>query len=223
MPSYKYTYFTFKSRPEVNRLLFLLAGVEYENNCIDHNQYWAMRSDGKLPLLQLPILETDGRIIIQSRAIQRYLAKKFGFYGNGVEDELLIDEAVETAEEILDYALPWIYRELDEKKNAEIKKEYWDYHGPRLLPFLEKRLEGSTSGFFVGDSLTVADLSVFNAIDILSDCAPEELTSYKKLLEHKAKIETNPKLTKYIGERQLVPIRQTFLGIIALKEKEKSK
>lgn len=37
-----------------------------------------------------------------------------------MEDELLIDEAVETAEEILDYALPWIYRELDEKKNVSL-------------------------------------------------------------------------------------------------------
>ncbi|XP_041485795.1 S-crystallin SL11-like [Lytechinus variegatus] len=222
MPSYKYTYFHFKARPETCRLLFLLAGVEYENNAIDHDKYWALKAAGKLPLSQLPILETEGKVFVQSRAIQRYLARKFGFYGNGIEDELLIDEAVETAEEILDYAMPWIYRELDEKKNAESRKDYWESHGPRLLPFLEKRLEGSTSGFFVGDALTVADVSVFNAVDILYDCAPEELAPYKNLLSHRTRIASNPKLTKYLGERQLVPIRQTFLGILALKEKEKS-
>ena len=51
------------------------------------------------------------------------------------------------------------------------------------------------------DQLTVADLSVWDTIDLLVSEKPDILGLYPKLLEHRAKIKTLPKLKKYLETR----------------------
>jgi glutathione S-transferase len=44
---------------------------------------------------QVPILEVDGKVMYQSLAIGRYLAKKVGLYGNNDQEHYEIDNAVD--------------------------------------------------------------------------------------------------------------------------------
>lgn len=53
------------------------------------------------PFGRAPILEIDGKVITQSKAICRYLAKDIGLTGNDSWENLQIDSMVDTADDIL--------------------------------------------------------------------------------------------------------------------------
>lgn len=48
-----------------------------------------------MPFGKVPVLEIDGKVVNQSIAISRYLAKKAGLAGNDEWESLLIDVAVD--------------------------------------------------------------------------------------------------------------------------------
>lgn len=67
-----------------------------------------------MPLEQLPILEIDGKVYNQSRAIGRYLAKKFNLYGSDDIEALEIDAAVDSLEDLrqrklIQYPLKYLF------------------------------------------------------------------------------------------------------------------
>lgn len=53
-----------------------------------------------MPFGKVPVLEIDGKLVNQSTAISRYLAKKAGLAGNDEWESLLIDVAVDNIYEI---------------------------------------------------------------------------------------------------------------------------
>lgn len=53
-----------------------------------------------MPFGQLPVLEIDGKIVNQSVAISRYLAKKAGLAGKDEWESLLVDVAIDNIYEI---------------------------------------------------------------------------------------------------------------------------
>jgi len=151
---YKLTYFNFHGRGECARMLFALAGVEYE----DHRIEWAgdawKEFKPKTPFGQLPLLEVDGKVFCQSVAIARYLGNKFGFTGKTDLDKLQADMIVDCIVDLCNQ-LGAIGEERDETK----KQELWKAFEPKLdkhLENLEMMLAANNggNGFFVGDSIT---------------------------------------------------------------------
>lgn len=53
-----------------------------------------------MPFGKVPVMEIDGKLVNQSIAIGRYLAKKAGLAGNDEWESLLIDIAVDNIYEI---------------------------------------------------------------------------------------------------------------------------
>lgn len=53
-----------------------------------------------MPMSQVPILEIDGKVYHQSKAISRYLAKKGNLYGSDELEALEIDAAVDDIEDL---------------------------------------------------------------------------------------------------------------------------
>jgi len=53
-----------------------------------------------MPFGQVPVLEIDGKVVNQSVAISRYLAKKAGLTGNNEWETLLIDVAIDNIYEM---------------------------------------------------------------------------------------------------------------------------
>ena len=76
MVHYKLTYKQGRGLAEVSRQLFVIAKVNFEDNRITDEQLAQIKN--KIPFGQLPILEEDGKMLAQSKAIARYLARKFG-------------------------------------------------------------------------------------------------------------------------------------------------
>lgn len=53
-----------------------------------------------MPMGQMPVLEVDGKRVHQSMAITRYLAKQVGLNGKDAWEDLEIDTAVDTINDL---------------------------------------------------------------------------------------------------------------------------
>ncbi|XP_035671118.1 hematopoietic prostaglandin D synthase-like [Branchiostoma floridae] len=88
-PKYKLTYFDLRARGELTRLIFAAAGVQYEDYRIDRPS-WAKLKE-KTPMGQMPLLEVDGKVMCQSGAIARYIARETGLGGKSSWEEAQVD------------------------------------------------------------------------------------------------------------------------------------
>ncbi|VDM81296.1 unnamed protein product [Strongylus vulgaris] len=118
MVHYKLTYFDGRGLGECARQLFALADQKYEDIRVTHETFPALKP--KLPFGQLPLLDEDGKELAQSNAINRYLAKKFGFAGKTPFEEALVDSL---ADQYSDYRIeikPFVYTAYGFEKKGDL-------------------------------------------------------------------------------------------------------
>jgi len=199
---YKLTYFNFHGRGECARMLFALAGVEYE----DHRIEWAgdawKEFKPKTPFGQLPLLEVDGKVFCQSVAIARYLGNKFGFTGKTDLDKLQADMIVDCIIDLCNPLEP-IWEEQDETKKKELQKAYepkLDKHLQNLEMMLAANNGGS--GFFVGNSITWVDC-VWTGILywIYYMKFGPIIEKHPKVAAIKGRVESEPRIAEWIRKR----------------------
>ena len=124
----KLIYFDGQGRAEASRWIFLLAGVEYEDVRIQYSDWPTLKSSKFLVsgvslqnytssyeaiiitqsfiffvafrFGKLPVLEYNGKTISQSRAIARFLGRKYGLAGKTdieeAEADMIVDYIAET-------------------------------------------------------------------------------------------------------------------------------
>ena len=82
MPSYRLTYFNSRGVAECSRLMFKLKEQDFEDVRLTRKSEELETLKAKSPTGQFPLLEIEGLdkplVLCQSRAIERYLARKFG-------------------------------------------------------------------------------------------------------------------------------------------------
>eukprot|EP00057_Strongylocentrotus_purpuratus_P004521 XP_003728866.1 PREDICTED: glutathione S-transferase 1-like isoform X1 [Strongylocentrotus purpuratus] len=209
MPNFKLTYFDARAKGEPARMLFHLVGQKYEDIRYDYvGEEWPkIKGDRKrFPLGQLPVLDVDGELLTQSRAIYRYIARQFpgDYYGkNNLEcariDEILgivadIEVVVEPAYETPDAAK----READLVKCRDSTlKPSWD--------FFSESLQKAGGKYFMGNRITIADVVIFNIIDFFLDTIfglKTYFESYPTLLKFYESIKNDSPLTQYLKDRK---------------------
>jgi len=93
MPEYKLYYFPLRSRGEPVRLMLEYHGAKYDDVKVKFEDWPALKP--KMPMGQMPVLEVDGKMLCQSTAIARYLAREFGLAGNNTFDMAKADMYVD--------------------------------------------------------------------------------------------------------------------------------
>jgi len=192
------TYFNARGRAELSRLILKEAGVDFTDVRIASLD--DLKKQGKLAFDQVPLLEVDGFQMVQSISIGRYLARKYGLYGNSAQEAALADMVVDG---VLDLATHRRNAKTDEEKNS-FEKEIL----PKWLGFFENLLKKQQAAngpgsklFFVGNHLTYADLAVFNSLWNIQVAIANCLDKFQLLAEFKAQIEARPKIAKWLKER----------------------
>jgi len=190
-------------RAEISRLALFFGGIEFEDSRPSREEITKMKSDGTLPFGQLPVLQVDGKTIAQTGAIARFCGKLSGLYP--YENQFYaakVDEVIDLATDITNQIRPSI-REKDPKLRIEMRRELSEAILPRWLGFLEKLLEDNgNTGFFVGDSLTIADLAAWRLCGWISggviDGIPVKiLVGLPRLLSHQKEINHLPKVLEW--------------------------
>jgi len=202
MPTYKLIYFNAIGRGETIRLLFKLAGVEFEDFRIELNQF-SPEIKAQTPFGQLPVLEVDGVKLCQSNACARYLARKFNLAGKTELDQARADMIIDCFEDIIKPMVAF-FHSTDEEIKAKGKKIYVEEQMPAFLTMLEALLKENHGGdkFFVGDELTWVDLQFLAFNKWISHTGVENpLANFPKLEALKTRVESIPKIAEWLAIR----------------------
>lgn len=206
MTQYKLIYFNSRGAAELSRLLFKVAGVEFEDERIEREK-WESRKP-EMPLGALPVLDVDGYKVTQSAAIARYLARKFGLLGANDIEELKVNELHEVCAEIIQREVMKFFYEQDATKKAELAKVFVEGPIQKYFDFFEMRLKQNNdgAGFFVGDKVTLADLAVYITLTMIDEFmktlgADTKLSSRKLITSLIDRVEAVPNIAKWLKER----------------------
>lgn len=200
MPSYTLVYFNARGLAEIARLMFAAAGVEYEDKRITKEDWVEMKE--QMPFGQVPILHVDDDVIFQSNAINRYLAREFGFYGDSNIEAARIDSICECWRDVLEC----IFRFMREE-DSEIKEKLRDLAVTKIIPgfltLLEARLclNEDGEGYFVGDKLSMADIASYHILSSVLSRFPGLLDNFEKLKAYVDRIGEEENIKNWVESR----------------------
>lgn len=167
-----------------------------------------------MPFLEIEEEGKDKVVVAESNAILRYIGKLGGVYPSDPIQALKVDSLIETSLEAtrsLEVSLSGMVRSLlfetdwtDEEKLACRKRLAEDKERglPFYLSYFEKVLKENGTGFFVGDSLTIADLAISRLVfwiesGTLDGIPKSMLDDYPLFKALAAKIESTPEVVAY--------------------------
>jgi len=198
MVKYTLVYFNAKGRAELARLLFAQAGVEYEDKRIQREDWASLKSS--VPTGQMPYMEVDGLKLCQSMAIARHLAREFSLYGANNLEAAKIDMILDTLTDMVDAGVRVRFSEEAQKEKL---KESLKEKVKITFKVLSDALKESGSGFLIGSTVTVADLSAYCYISMFLN-NPEMEEAVKRcagLQELIDKVADLPNIKAWIAKR----------------------
>ncbi|XP_077994059.1 hematopoietic prostaglandin D synthase-like isoform X2 [Glandiceps talaboti] len=174
MPQYRLTYYNCRSIAETARLIFAVAGVDYEDVRFEiRGEQWAKEK------------KTDR------------LAGKDNL------ENARIDMITGAIEDLVKGMLQFHYYEKDEDKKKVLESEYKANKEPVILKGLEKLLKDNNGGdgYFVGDDLTWADLDFLAGIEDNISRDTMVLDNYPKLRALRERVMALPKIAAWLEKR----------------------
>jgi glutathione S-transferase len=224
------SYFPIGGRAEAIRLTAAIGGIAFTNNSIAFPDFMAAKnanpSSESMPFGQLPVLqmEKDGEssYITQSDAILRYFGKLAGMYPTDELEALKVDEFTSILQDLITPlamtvrgAVKTHIGETDwtQEEKIDIRKRWLSADMPKYLSKLEESLKSSTSGWLVGDSVTIADVRIFVDLNwisggILDGIPTNALENYPRCLALMDKVKSIEKVKEW-KEKHPTPY-QTF-------------
>eukprot|EP00929_Paragymnodinium_shiwhaense_P000532 TRINITY_DN100775_c0_g1_i1.p2 TRINITY_DN100775_c0_g1~~TRINITY_DN100775_c0_g1_i1.p2 ORF type:complete len:242 (-),score=60.70 TRINITY_DN100775_c0_g1_i1:315-986(-) len=209
MPSFKLTYFPITGLGEPVRATFALAGIPFEDVHVTGESWKALKEaePAKYGAHQLPLLEMDGQLMPQSRALLRYIGSIGSFEGKKLypEDPLAryyCDEVIEMIEDIRPAIVP-TFAIADQAEKEAARAALMAPGGKMYQGFekLDERL--GKFKFAAGDSPSIADIYVvtvsylMQAPTFIDGFGPETLAPFKNLVALKDKVMSLAPLAEY--------------------------
>eukprot|EP01132_Coremiostelium_polycephalum_P007651 gene7651-9410_t len=215
------TYFDGRGSGEIIRLVKVYTGEKFNDYRLQYEKYLEIVPElkyGYLPRYVDPN-NKDLSNVAQSITIARYLSEKHNIAGSNEIEKALINQIIDPTTELLTKVFFIAFPDFTEDKEEIKKFEREDL--PKYLRLWENRLNSNSNGngYLVGNSLTLADLAVFNAIDYL------RIIKYKDV-EPDSKV--YPKLLNFTNGKKLpIPLaserRSTrFVGGMVVSSLEKN-
>ena len=190
-------------RAETSRIALFIGGIEFEDIRPSREEIKKMKAEEFFPFGQFPILQVDGKTIAQTGAIARFCGKLSGLYPTDNNFYAAkVDEVIDLATDITFKIRPAL-KEQNSDKSMLMRKELTETVLPIWLGFMETLLErNGNTGYFVNDSLTVADLAAWRLCGWISggviDGIPETILEKFPLLSiHQDKISKFPKVVEW--------------------------
>ncbi|CAO2634234.1 Glutathione S-transferase A1 [Lemmus lemmus] len=200
-------YWDARGRMECIRWLLAAAGVEVEVR-LGHltDLFLSSFTDGSLMFQQVPMVEIDGMILVQTRAILNYIATKYDLYGKDAKERALIDMYTEGILDLTEMMTQLIICPPDEKeaKISLIK----DKTKNRYLSAFEKVLKSHGQDYLVGNRLTRVDIHLLELLLYVEELDSSLLASFPLLKALKSRISSLPNVKKFLqpGSQRKPPI-----------------
>lgn len=214
-------YFDIRGVAETCRVILALGEEDYDDArykidpaTFQSPEFLEAKQNGdlKMNLNRAPILVTpDGQTIGQSKAIERYLARRFGLMGQTPEDEAVVDCIAEHCRDVKDAARSKGFSKFTKNKSEEDKArdrtEWFETDMPGMLVKIEEAVQetSASGGFSFGNTPSYADVVIWS---LLRDCSAADLEDTTKAAEGCAalnaiadQIASNAGVSKWLEER----------------------
>ncbi|XP_063446759.1 glutathione S-transferase 3-like [Mytilus trossulus] len=201
MSTYKVTYFNGRGRGELTRLLLVAAGQEFEDERVTREEWQKLKPN--MPQGTLPVLTVNDKMVPQSGAINRHLARKLDLYGKTNEEMTTNDIVMETVNDFRN-TLVRAHFEQDDTKKTELFKNIKEQTVPNFVNQMENVLceNNDGSGFFVGSSITVGDLAILDVMEVVVGLVlPSALDQSEKLKAHRDRVSNSPRIKEWLETR----------------------
>ncbi|KAJ2451827.1 hypothetical protein EV183_003355 [Coemansia sp. RSA 2336] len=202
-------YFDLIGRAEGARLL-LTAG---KATWTEEHPEWPAEKD-KQPFKRLPVLvEKNGEdewVLCESPAIERYLARKFGFFPTDIKQAA---EQEQLAEQQYDVVKAFFDKLLIPQEQLEKIGDGFDALLDRIVEKHSQILENNPHGYLFGDSMSYADISCYAFYKLFILYMPVYQPDVANVVASKvtpsisafiSRIESNPLLASYVAESKSV-------------------
>lgn len=200
--NYRLVYFNCRARGEVCRLILIQAGVDFQDERVEFEEWPDLKCDTTWGTL--PELHMNGTELSQSMAIARYLAREHGLAGKSSWQQALVDSVVDALYDIYRIHAEW-FSTHDEEKKAEVAKRKREVVIPTTLANLQYFMEKHNAGnsYLVGNTITWADLYFL----VISDYFPPgTLNKFPKLAAILTRLHKQPRIAEWIKDRPETPI-----------------
>uniref|UniRef100_A0A7S2JZ40 Glutathione transferase n=1 Tax=Leptocylindrus danicus TaxID=163516 RepID=A0A7S2JZ40_9STRA len=178
-------------------------------------EFKAAKESGELDanLGRAPLLLIDGnRPIGQSKAIERYLAKKCGLMGDSDLDAAQIDCIAEHCRDVKDAQMRKGFsafnRDKSDEEKTEARKEWFETDMPVMLEKVEKavKLTSGKDGYAFGEKNSYADVAIFSLLkDCTMDADKEDTLKAAEncalLVSIAERISNEPNVSKWVESR----------------------
>lgn len=189
-------------RAECIRMCLFLGGIDFED--VRDKKRDALKAEGKLTFGATPVLEVDGKMLSQTQAMATYCSKLAGLHPDSNWGAAKVDEAINGCTDVTmtvgkTFSLP-----ADEKVKARQELIKPEGRLSMHLGGLEKLLrENGSTGYAVGDSITVADLAIWRLIGWIGsgviDGIPKDYvsTTFPEITKLCATVDCQPKVQEW--------------------------
>lgn len=200
--SAKVYYYQATGRANVIRLALAVANIPFEDvypnggyppseEVRDGWRKLGGNTTTNVPMLEMP----DGKVYTQSQAVLRAVGRMGGLMPKDDDGLYITDKLIEDAEDL---------RGESYKAHAllgatmEACENFVSVVLPLHLGNLERQLLESDGGFFIGDSLTLADVAVYDAVtNFGSDRVPSALEAFPELKAWRDRVEEHEGIKAY--------------------------
>jgi glutathione S-transferase len=138
-----------------------IAGIDFKDTRVAFKDWPALKPT--MPLGSMPILKIDGADHCQSMALARYAAKKAGYYPEDPLEALIVDEVMDTCNEIMSKAP----RDPDADVMKKMRQDWQVGQLTQYANFIENKIQAS-GGKSVVKTPSVADIAVSAFVDAIS-------------------------------------------------------
>lgn len=156
MSTINFNYFNIRVRGEFIRWIFAHTRTVYNDNRIDFAEWPSHKP--RFEFGQLPMLEIDGRELVTSIAIGRYVASKHALYPTDIDEIYKTESMADWIESLYASYGKIMFQE----KNPAGWDEFTKGEGLQKLKLVETKLKEnqSGSGFFIGSRVSMVDFIV---------------------------------------------------------------
>uniref|UniRef100_A0A673TZY3 Glutathione S-transferase n=1 Tax=Suricata suricatta TaxID=37032 RepID=A0A673TZY3_SURSU len=193
----KLCYFRGRGRMESIRWLLAAAGVEFEEEFIEtREQYEKLQKEGLLLFGQVPMVEIDGMVLTQTRAILSYLAAKYDSYGKDLKETVRINMYADGTLDLMMMIALAAFKPPEEKEEnltLIVKKAK-----TRYFPVFEKILNDRGEDFLVGNKFSWADIQLLEVILMVEELDASVLADFPLLKAFEARISNIPTIRKFL-------------------------
>lgn len=201
-------YFDAKGIAEISRLLFALAQVNYvdkryplkkDGDTYIHDEFTKDKNKGLFvkSFGKLPILKSGDHLISQSKAIERYIAKRFRFLGNSPMEEAKIDSICEHI------------RDIKHRYESMYKNDTSKYYGEVLSEELKNLVNtfDENTTFAIGEKISLADVTIYHLITHYYDSGEIKkiVTGIPRIMNIVMRVASRPEIRVYIEDRKVTP------------------